>query len=162
MESIDIRVANLGDADTLVDQWVSLAAGQREHGSHIFAEANRTRIRETVVRHVVSDRALVAETTDIVGFVMFTIESGTYEQDVERGIVENLYVDSDYRNRGLGSRLLTEAERRLAQRGVDSISLEVMADNEHARRFYRNHGYTPHRVQVEKPVESDTHSKGDE
>jgi len=36
------------------------------------------------------------------------------------------------------------------------VALETMADNEAARRFYRRHGYEPHRIELER--ESDTHS----
>lgn len=162
MGAPDIRLASLDDADALVDLWVALASGQRRYDSHIYAEANRTQIRENMVRHIVSDGVLVAEERDIVGFVMFTVESGSYAQDAQRGIVENLYVERARRSDGIGSQLLERAESRLAHRGVDAVALEVMAANENARRFYRDHGFAPHRVEMEKPVESDTHSKGDE
>ena len=162
MVTPEIRLATLDDADTLVDQWVALAANQRAYASHIYADANRTRIRESVVRHIVSDGLLVAVVDDIVGFVMFTTENGSYEQDTRRGVVENLYVTRSQRGNGIGSALLAEAEQRLVDRGVEAVGLEVMAANEDARRFYDDHGYTPHRVELEKPVESDTHSKGDE
>ena len=162
MGSLTIRLAELDDIDAVVEQWVRLAAGQREFRSHIHAEENRTQIRESIVRHTVSDTLLVAETDDIVGFVMYTVESGTFEQDATRGIVENLYVRREHRQQGIGSQLLAAAETRLAERDVDSVALEVMAANDAARRFYREHGYTPHRLELEKPVENDTHSKGDE
>lgn len=143
--------------DAIVDQWVKLAHGQRDHGSHIAPESNRATIREVTLRHVVSDDLLVArEHGDVVGFVMFTIERGEYDQDVERGIVQNLYVDPDHRNQGTGAALLEAAESHLTERGADRIALNVMASNEAARRFYRRHGYDPHHVDLEKPVESDT------
>jgi ribosomal protein S18 acetylase RimI-like enzyme len=162
MGSLTIRLAELDDIDTVVEQWTRLAAGQREFRSHIHAEANRTQIRESIVRHTVSDTLLVAEIDQIVGFVMYTVETGSFEQDATRGIVENLYVTREHRQEGIGSQLLGAAETRLAERNVDSVALEVMAANDAARRFYRDHGYTPHRLEFEKPVENDTHSKGDE
>ena len=148
--------------DRLADLWVELAAGQRDHGSHIRAGDNRTRVRENIARHVVSDTALVAREDGVVGFVTFEREGGSYEQDRVRGVVTNLYVRPERRDEGLGAALLAAAEDRLRESGVDAVALEVMADNEAARRFYRRAGYTPHRVELEKPVESDTHSKGDE
>ncbi len=53
------------------------------------------------------------------------------------------------------------AEELLRQAGADILALEAMADNESARRFYRRHGYRPHRVELEKSMRSDTHSKED-
>ncbi|WP_128475907.1 GNAT family N-acetyltransferase [Halorussus pelagicus] len=102
-----------------------------------------------------------SETDDapLVGFVTFGIESNSYEQDTLRGIVQNLYVVSERRSEGVGSALLDAAESELSDAGADAVSLEVMADNADARRFYRRHGYAPHRIELEKSVENDTLTK---
>lgn len=145
------------DVDAIVDQWVALARDQRDYDSHIVPERNRSTVREAVLRRIVSDELLVArEDGGVVGFVMFTRESGQYEQDVQRGVVQNIYVVPDHRRRGIGTALLTAAEDALTESGVDRVALDVMAKNEDARRFYRRHGYGPHRVQLEKSPESDT------
>lgn len=147
-------------ADELADLWVALARGQRAHGSHLLSGENRARIREAIGRHIVTGGLLVArDGDDIVGFVMFSPESNEYEQDVTRGVVHNIYVREAHRGAGLGADLLAAAEDALRERGADTVTLEVMADNEDARRFYRSQGYTPHRVEMEKPLdgtESDT------
>jgi ribosomal protein S18 acetylase RimI-like enzyme len=154
---VEIRTALTSDADAIADLWVDLARNQRAHESHLRAAANRTAIREVVLQRTVNDRLLVAvEDGALVGFVMFTIESGTYEQDVVRGIVENLYVEPSFRDDGIGSELLAAAESALADDGAEIVSLEAMADNDAAHRFYRDHGYSPHRVEFEKSTESDT------
>lgn len=152
---VDIALAETDDADELVDMWLSLADGQRQYGSHIPAEPNRAQIRESILRHIATDRLLVARDDTVSGFVMFSIERGDFEQDATRGIVENLYVLPDRRGEGIGSRLLTAAEQRLRDHGADTVALNVMADNEDARRFYRDHGYTPHRLEVEKSLDRD-------
>jgi ribosomal protein S18 acetylase RimI-like enzyme len=145
------------DVDTIVDLWVQLAAGQRAHGSHLFGDRNRTAVRETVVQRVVAENVLVARADRrTVGFVMVTIDSGRYEQDERRGIIENIFVEPTYRNQGIGSELLGSAEDRLRRSGADILALEAMADNEAARQFYRAHGYSPHRIELEKPTENDT------
>lgn len=161
--------AQRDQVETLVDMWLALAEGQRDHDSHILPSENRIHVRESVLRHVVSGRVFVAEETSLRGFVMFSVESGRYELAVTRGIVENLYVVPEYRNRGIGSALLDAAESKLYARGVDVVTLDVLAANADARSFYERHGYRPHRVELEKRVgesaedgaESDTHSKGE-
>jgi GNAT superfamily N-acetyltransferase len=150
-------------ADELADMWVSLAADQRTYGSHLEAEANRGQIRSAISRHVVSDRLRVARENDrLLGFVMFTVDSGSLSRSVSRGLVENLYVVPDRRREGIGTALLEAAESALEGEGVDVIALDVLAANNDARAFYREHGYGPHRVTVERSIENDTHSKGDE
>jgi ribosomal protein S18 acetylase RimI-like enzyme len=154
--------ATLGDLDRLVDQWVDLARDQRAYGSHLAGEDNRTPVRESLAHHVVTDGVRVARVDDaIVGFVTFGLERGEYEQTVTRGVVHNLFVAPAARGRGLGSALLAAAESELIDGGADVVSLEAMARNEGARRFYERHGYDVHRVELEKRVRNDTHSKED-
>lgn len=154
---VAIEAAESDDVDALADLWVELARDQRRHGSHLLPEENRARVREAMLRHVVSDTARVARRDgDIVGFVTFGRESEHYRQDTTRGIVHNIYVAADHRYEGIGSALLAAAERTLASRGVDVVGLQAMATNEAAREFYRANGYDAHRVELEKPVESDT------
>ena len=157
-----IDAADTADADLMADRWVDLAADQREYGSHLRPADNRDRIHETLLQHVVNDTALVARAVDaddpapVVGFVTFGRETGGYDQDVDRGIVHNIYVAPEHRRAGVGSALVSAAERTLAARGVEAVALEAMATNAAARAFYRSQGYEPHRVELEKPLESDT------
>jgi len=152
-----IRTATTDDADEITSQWLDLAGGQRSYGSHILPEENRSTARDAVLRHIVADELTVAtEDGSLLGFVMYTVETGEYEQDTTRGLVRNIYVVPEHRDRGVGTALLEAAESTLNDRGADRIALEVMAENEPARRFYRRHGYTPHRIALEKPTESDT------
>ena len=184
---VSVEPATSQDVDAIADRWVELAEGQRAFGSHLLTGENRRRVRADIARGVIADELFVArdesepkgpetrgsgpresETSAwsrtprdaVVGFVMFTVESGYYEQDARRGVVQNIYVDPDRRGEGIGSTLLTAAERALAERGAETVGLEAMADNEDARRFYRRHGYRPHRVELEKRAESDTLTKG--
>ena len=153
---MDITSASTELTDRLTDMWVDLASDQRTHGSHLLGPENRTVVRETVVQRIVADNILVAHHEgSVVGFVMFTVEHGRYEQDVTPGLVENLYVAPDYRGEGVGTALLEAAEDDLRGRGVDAITLEAMADNDAGREFYRANGYRPHRLEVEKSVTDD-------
>ncbi|MDS0299169.1 GNAT family N-acetyltransferase [Halogeometricum sp. S1BR25-6] len=159
-----VRIVRAGtdSIDVLADLWVELAADQRSYRSHLRADENRERIREAMARHAVTGGLRVARTGDeIVGFVMFSLERGDFEQDDVRGVIRNLYVVPARRGRGVGSRLLETAETALVDAGAARISLEAMARNERARQFYERHGYAVHRVELEKAVESDTHSKED-
>ena len=159
METVSVEPATRADVGAIVDAWVALASDQRGHGSHLLAEANRSTVREHITHHVVADRVYVARTpsTDVVGFVQYATEVGTYRMDVDRGIIETIYVDPDHRGQGIGTQLLDRAEAALADADITVVGLEVMARNEDAQRFYRANGYAVHRVGMEKPLENDTH-----
>jgi ribosomal protein S18 acetylase RimI-like enzyme len=155
--NVAIEAADRDDIAILVDLWIDLAADQRSYGSHLVPTENRSAIHEAMSQHVMTDSALVAKRSgEVVGFITFDVESGRYRQDVSRGVVHNIYVRDDDRNEGIGYALLAAAEAELETLGVDIVSLQAMASNDRARRFYREHGYTPHRIELEKPINGDT------
>lgn len=157
-------IVSLADTpDEIAALWVELAESQRTYGSNVLPAANRTRIRQAIAHRTVEDGVLVArEDATVLGFVMFCLEETQFEQDVTRGLVENLYVVPGRRSEGIGRRLLAAAEAALADRGADVVALEAMALNRRARQFYRALGYEERRIEFEKPLGSDTPSKGDE
>jgi ribosomal protein S18 acetylase RimI-like enzyme len=57
--------------------------------------------------------------------------------------VHDLAVLPDHRGRGVGRRLLEEAERRARVRGSSKLTLEVHATNEAAIHLYRRFGFGP-------------------
>ena len=165
-ERVVVDRGTIEDVDATAELWVELARGQRAHNSHLLAAPNRDAASDAVAHAAVSGGLLVARDTarlgdgdrtaadrGVVGFVTFGRESGRYRRDGERGCVYNLYVDEAYRDDGVGSRLLCGAERALAEAGADLVSLEAMAANVDARRFYERHGYREHRVEFEKSLD---------
>ena len=157
--SFEITAPEMSAVDTLADLWVELARDQRAYGSHLLPEENRTRIRESLASHVITDGVRVARDPDadpsVVGFVMFGLESDSYERDAVRGTVENVFVRPARRNAGVGAALMDAAEASLAARGADAVSLEAMAANAAGIRFYRRRGYDAHRVVMEKSLDDE-------
>lgn len=156
-----IEPATTDDLDTVTDLWVDLVADQRQHGTHLLPDANRTTARDVLSQYIVTDNLLVARIHDVVGFVMFHIETGLYQEDATRGLIDNVYVTEPYRGNGIGSSLLDTAETRLVDADADTLAISVMAANDDARHLYESRGYHPHRVLMERPAENDTNSNPD-
>ena len=72
------------------------------------------------------------------GDVVGTVLAG---YDGHRGWIYSLAVDQTIRKRGLGSKLVQEAEDQLAVRGCLKINLQIMEGNEQVQSFYRANGY---------------------
>lgn len=152
--SVTVEPGDVSVADRVAELWVALAADQRAHGSHLRAASNRELARDAVAQHAVTGGLLVARDDDeIVGFVTFSKEQGDYDVDSRRGLIHDIFVAESYRDRGVGDRLLSAAEKRLASDGIDHVSLEVLAGNDAARRFYERAGYEPFRIEMEKQLE---------
>jgi ribosomal protein S18 acetylase RimI-like enzyme len=59
----------------------------------------------------------------------------------ERGYIVTIDVLEAYRQQGVGSKLLAEAEQRLAAGGVRMVTLETATDNTSGIAFWKKHGY---------------------
>lgn len=150
---MEVTTATGDDVAAVTELWVALAREQRAHGSHLRAAENREQARDLVAQYVhTGDCAVARSGGQPVGFVMFHVETGFFETDATRGVVDNLYVVADARGEGVGSALLDHAERQLRDAGADALAVEALWDNEAARRLYERRGYAPHRVTMEKAV----------
>ncbi|MFB6124346.1 MAG: GNAT family N-acetyltransferase [Halanaeroarchaeum sp.] len=150
-----VELATGDDVDALADLWVALVRDQGQYGTHLRGAANRSLATQTIRQYVHAEGIAVArgETGELLGFVMFHVQRGMYEQDARRGAVENVFVVPSARDAGIGGDLLSFAEAALTDRGADVASLSVMADNERAARFYRRRGYEAHRIEMERPLD---------
>ena len=71
--------------------------------------------------------------------------------DGHRGWIYSIAVSSEYREKGLGSALLSYAEERLSEKGCMKINLQIMEGNETVEAFYLSNGYqTEKRVSMGK------------
>ena len=55
--------------------------------------------------------------------------------------VDDVFVEPDYRNRGMGRALLKNVEEWAKERDADGISLQVAAANKRGRKFYEDLGF---------------------
>ena len=58
-------------------------------------------------------------------------------------LVDNVFVDENYRNKGLGTKLMEFVLELAKAEGVDSVELVVNSDNESAKRVYEKVGFEP-------------------
>jgi ribosomal protein S18 acetylase RimI-like enzyme len=101
---------------------------------------------------------LVAETGGrVVGVVIATIPKIAREKVLERrptriGHIEDLAVRAAWRGKGIGSRLLARAERRLRAAGCDQLTIGVFARNRRAQALYERVGFQPWGVLLTKRI----------
>ncbi len=63
-----------------------------------------------------------------------------------------VHVISEYRRRGLGTALLSQAESWARQQGYQKLGLHVFCDNRAARSLYQRLDYRPQSILVEKTL----------
>jgi ribosomal protein S18 acetylase RimI-like enzyme len=71
------------------------------------------------------------------------------------GWIEDCYVATRCRRRGVGSALLHEGLAWLASRNAVNVGLAVSQSNEDGRRFWEHCGFSAYRIQMYRPAAGD-------
>ncbi len=81
-----------------------------------------------------------------VGYAMVTIRSsqqGSWDRGERVGVVQTLAVPEQHTGTGVGSGLLEEVRRQLAEMGIREIELSALATNAEDIRFLEQEGFRP-------------------
>jgi ribosomal protein S18 acetylase RimI-like enzyme len=110
-------------------------------------ETRTESLRQVIESIVADDRygfILVAVTGNgkLVGLAFGSAFLGV-EHGGPSGWLEELYVLPDWRQNGLGTRLVNEAIRAARARGWRALDLEVDASHQRAASLYQRHGFRP-------------------
>jgi len=95
----------------------------------------------------------------VVGFVTVLTRVTSDEidgGDLEYGLVSDLIVSKNYRNNGVGRRLLETAESFARNRRVRWLRVGVLAANSVASKLYTRSGYSDLYIELEKDLTSKT------
>ena len=145
-KNFTIRPGRREDAEAAARLWMQSA---EEHTTHdrIYATATGA---EQVMRRFLADLAssghsflFVAESGGrVVGFISGELREGslTFRQKTWAS-VDDVFVEQDHRNLGIGRTLLEGVEAWAKERRADGVSLQVAAANERGRKFYEELGF---------------------
>ena len=112
----------------VIDLWTQIFAYDAPHNRPAVAIDKKLQVADQLFFVAVSTGAAV------VGTVMAGY-------DGHRGWIYSVAVHPDHRQRGIGSRLMSHAERALTGRGCMKINLIVLDDNQAVMPFYESLGY---------------------
>jgi ribosomal-protein-alanine acetyltransferase len=126
--SIAIEKATVDDLETLCKIEIECFSGEAFSNEQIAA----------LLRSPNSISLLAKMHDEVVGFIILLLHKN---EDGEVGHVYTLDVAEKARKRGIGRRLLEEAEQILRKNRAKACYLEVGVDNTAARRLYKKMGY---------------------
>ncbi len=141
-----IRPGRREDAAEAARLWMQSAS---EHTAHdpIYATSPGA---ERVMRRFLTDLAssnhsflFVAEYAGrTVGFISGELREGSPTFQAKTwASVDDVFVEPDQRNLGVGRALLESVKEWARERGADGVSLQVAAANERGRKFYEELGF---------------------
>jgi ribosomal protein S18 acetylase RimI-like enzyme len=122
--------------------------GEYTHFRIVFRQAYEDMLAGSRLLLVMERRTL----GDLVGqvFLQFSSSDPRFADGRGRGYLYALRVKSQFRRRGLGTRLIRAAEDALIATGMQSVSIGVAKENPRARALYERLGY---RILAELPGE---------
>jgi ribosomal protein S18 acetylase RimI-like enzyme len=74
-------------------------------------------------------------------------------QDHERFFIDDIFVDKNIRNKGIGQFIMSELETECKLKGIKYIDLTVWSFNENAFQFYKNNSMKEIIYRMEKRIE---------
>ncbi len=100
----------------------------------------RAKGRANFLAHAALSTYVCVEDGLAVGFVDFELCRDD-DCDAQVGEIWAIYVLPDFMGRGIGKRLLQEAENKLSERGCNFVTVWVLHRNTPARGFYEKQGF---------------------
>lgn len=86
---------------------------------------------------------------EVIGYIWFGLKK-TYAG--EKGEIYNLYIDENYRRKGLAKKLIKHAENYLSSKGIEFLELKVTETNLPAVKLYEKLNFKKTRIVMEKKL----------
>lgn len=127
-----IKKITIEDYDSLMELWNSVGMSKRALNP---VDDSREGIERYLRRNPDTCFKAVDDDEKLFGVIL----SG---HDGRRGIVHHLCVNPKVQRGGIGSQLVTAAEKALKAEGIQKIFILVFNDNEKGNAFWENQGYS--------------------
>lgn len=90
----------------------------------------------------------------VAGVMLVAFCHGGNASHVERDVlyIDSMAVEEGYRGRGIGHAFFETARQLCREKGMQSIELQVLAENQAACAMYRSCGFTDKAIKMELPV----------
>lgn len=100
-------------------------------------------VKGLITLHTRNSQKIASETADPQTANQQTANVANLQPNLTMLQIEELFVDVFFQNEKIGSRLLSFAETIAREQKNAGMFLWVLEKNEHAREFYRKHGFHP-------------------
>ena len=88
----------------------------------------------------------------LIGYLAVTIKKTDFRNRNKLALLDHLFVNEDYRKKGVGNMLIEEAVKKLRERKVPRFQLYVLKDNINAIDFYNKNKFKEFILIMEKDI----------
>lgn len=145
------------DANILKSFWLSLAKEMFEIEGYIVPSLKNADVWVSFMLAGIKERSVevfvAQKDKEPVGFFYLTYPTGERYQTSEcYAVIHDMYVKQAYRKKGIGTRLMEEAMKRIKKRDMENVKLSVLSENFNAVRFYEKFGFKVYRYGMRKEI----------
>ena len=143
LPDIVISIASIHHLDDAVRCWNSLVCDQKNHDSRISTNPLSVSEQRQFLRSVIVDERLIIalNSSHMVGIATIAIDNNMLDKSGSVWNISDVWVDSEYRRRGIGILLVNECEKHAKSMGASEIRLQVYSTNQPASMMYGRLGY---------------------
>ena len=142
MTVVQFRLAVAEDESALLRMMRNLA--EQEPGAYYFDEpVVREVLRKFLASPDLGQAWVFLDRETPVGYIVLTF-GYSFEFHGRDSFIDELYIEPQYRRKGIGRRAMQFVEERARELGVNAIHLEVDQGNDAAAELYRRAGYDDH------------------
>jgi len=162
--NITLRTATIDDLDSLVELWWESSHYHQDLDPRFqYATDAENASREFITKQLESDDSChwVAQVDDdIVGYVeAMVIMRPPIHEERRTGFLGSIYVKSDARQKGIGTKLWYLARDWLVTKEIATISLSVAAQNPQAIKFWKKFNFREIMMRLEVKTRKLNHAK---
>ena len=154
----NIRFAQEKDIEKLVDLLHQIREFHCDFRPDIF-KRGCTKYSSEELKNVIKDEnreiyVAVDENDNAIGHLFLTIKNIDHPEHVARKelYIDDICVDENIRNSGIGRAFMEFAEKRARALGCDFLTLNSWAGNDSAEHLYKSCGMTPRVTSLEKKL----------
>lgn len=137
---INFEIAKQTDVDIILEMMRELYANDKIPFDEVAAQ-------NALIKFIWDDSLgrfwLIKIENEIIGYVILTF-GYSIEYHGRDTFIDELYIKSDYRSKGIGTKVIEFIESQSRSLGIEAIHLEVERENENAQNFYRKIGFEDH------------------
>lgn len=106
---------------------------------------------QDVIEHAERSVAFIAQEDEVVvGYVIASFRKAMPSRKEDFFvIIENIFIMSDFRGRGIGRALTGKVKEWALSKGASVLAVSSLADNKKAHSFYRNQGFKDFEIKFE-------------
>jgi ribosomal protein S18 acetylase RimI-like enzyme len=132
-----LRLAALADLELAVEL---MREFYQESGFTLDTARGREAMRGLIADEALGRLWLIEDGGAVAGYIALTF-GWSIEYQGRDAFIDDLYLRSEFRGRGLGTRVMEQVEAEARARGVQALHLEVARDNRAGQALYLRSGF---------------------